>query len=574
MIMAGTAAGRRGSASTGKKATAARAGGRSAAPAGGTKSAAGSSKPGMNKRKNTAKRKVSVQENPLARRNSAVYDYGMEAARMDVPSRRAPQAAPRRARDARARGYGREYRPAPRRRRKRRGGFSFAALLLALMICGLAGLGVWRAKEYRAFAEMKQVVARQTFYAGTQVDGIDVSQMTLEQALEYWNSQIEPQYRDRAAVLNDGTRVTAAELGYQSDYAQTLSSAWSAGRNGSLEERYLRMMQGSGQAAAYSVNRTPCEASLVEAFAAAIAQQVDQEPQDAKLVSFNTQTYNFEFEPEVLGRRLNQAQLVADIEAVLAAGGGEVQMQIDVLQPEITQENVAANYGMISYAVTDASSSNSNRLENIRLALSMIDGISLEPGESFSFNQVVGERTTARGFKTAKAYSQSKVVDEVGGGICQVSTTLFNAAVKADLQIDERHPHSLTVSYVDLGKDAAVDWGNKDLRFTNTSEDRIYIGCYLTEDKRVRIGVFGRLIPDGVTITLESEKTDTIEYSTEYQVSFSLASGQQRVAQKGKNGYRAVTYKVWWDASGNELRRTELCKSRYSPTAEIIEYGA
>ena len=191
MIMAGTAAGRRSSASTGKKATAARAGVRSAAPAGGTKSAAGSSKPGMNKRKNTAKRKVSVQENPLARRNSAVYDYDMEAARMDVPSRRAPQAAPRRARDARARGYGHEYRPAPRRRRKRGGGFSFAALLLALMICGLAGLGVWRAKEYQAFAEMKQVVARQTFYAGTQVDGIDVSQMTLEQALECVLKQAE-----------------------------------------------------------------------------------------------------------------------------------------------------------------------------------------------------------------------------------------------------------------------------------------------------------------------------------------------------------------------------------------------
>ena len=570
--MAGTAAGRRSGASNGKKATTARAGSRSAMPARGTQSAAKASKQGMSKGKNSAKKKVVVQENPLARRNSAVYNHSMDMPRMDAPRRRAPQPEPRRA--ARDWEYERDYRPAPRRRRRRRRTFSFMSLLLALMICGLVGLGVWRTKEYRAFAEMKQVVSRQTFYPGTKVEGLDVSQMTLEQALEYWNSQVEPKYRDRAAVLNDGTRVTAAELGYQSDYAQTLSSAWNAGRSGSLEERYIRMTQGVGQAADYAVNRSFCDTALAEAFAASIAQQVDREAQDARLVSFNTQTYNFEFEPEVQGRRLDQAQLAADVETVLAAGGGEVQMQIEVLQPEITQENVAANYGMISYAVTDASSSNSNRLENIRLALSFIDGISLEPGESFSFNKTVGERTTARGFKTAKAYSQSKVVEEVGGGICQVSTTLFNAVVKADMQIDERHPHSLTVSYVDLGKDAAVDWGNKDLRFTNTSSDRIYIGCYLTDDKRVRIGIFGRLIPDGVTIALEGKKTDTIDYSTEYQVSFSLAPGEQRVAQKGKNGYRAVTYKVWYDANGNELRRIELCKSKYSPTTEIIEYGA
>ena len=165
------------------------------------------------------------------------------------------------------------------------------------------------------------------------------------------------------------------------------------------------------------------------------------------------------------------------------------------------------------------------------------------------------------------------MTEEVGGGICQVSTTLFNAVVKADLKVDERHSHSLTVSYVDLGKDAAVDWGNKDLRFTNTSSDRVYICCYLTEDKRVRVGVFGKLLEDGVSITLEGVKTGTIDYNTEYQMNFTLFTGQTRVTQNGKKGYTATTYKIWWDANGNELRRSELCKSTYQATPEIIEYG-
>ena len=174
------------------------------------------------------------------------------------------------------------------------------------------------------------------------------------------------------------------------------------------------------------------------------------------------------------------------------------------LAPEVTLEDVSSRYGMIASAVTDASSSSSNRIENIRLAMSIIDGTRLAPGEQFSFNDRVGERTKARGFKVATAYSGGTVTEEVGGGICQVSTTLFNAVVKADLRVDERHPHSLTVSYVDLGKDAAVDWENKDLKFTNTSEDYVFICCQVTDDKRLRIGVFGRLLPNGETITVES----------------------------------------------------------------------
>jgi len=374
-------------------------------------------------------------------------------------------------------------------------------------------------------------------------------------------------------VLNDGTQLTAQQLGYESNYADVLSAAWSAGRYGSLEERYQRIQESWNQPQAHQVSRTPYDDALVRQFAQQAAQQVYKEPKNASLKAFNTETYAFEFEAEENGYTLDQEALVNNIEAALNAGGGNVNLDVITVKPEVTQENVSSQYGMISYAVTNASSSSSNRLSNIKQALNSINGYWMDPGESFSFNQVVGERTTARGYKTATAYSGGKVTEEVGGGICQVSTTLFNAAVKANLNIDERHPHSLTVSYVDLGKDAAVDWGNKDLRFTNKSDDRVYICCYLTDDKRVRIGVFGKLLEDGMTITVESEKTGTVEYKTEYQMSFEMPSGQTRVLQQGKPGYKATAYKVWHDASGNEIKRSELCKSSYQSTPEIIEYG-
>lgn len=518
------------------------------------------------KNQSNARRKTSIDENPLSRRNS-------QAAYMAAPQQ------PRRTSRDRYDEYDRyDYPPrrpsgGKKRRRRKKGGFSAVSALLLVIILGLCGLGYWRTEEYKELSRMKEVVSRQTFFEGTTVDGIDLSQMTLQQALEYFGTQVEPSYRQIAAVLDDGTRITAEQLGYTSNYTDVLTGAWSSGRTGSLVERYHRMQQYMQAPRSHQVSRILYDDQLVRQYAAQVAQQVDVPARNASLKAFNLETYAFEFEPDQVGYTLNQESLVASIENALSNGGGSINMVIATVEPEITQANVASQYGMITQAVTNASSSSSNRLSNIKQALKAINGMWLDPGESFSFNEVVGKRTTERGYKTATAYSGGKVTEEVGGGICQVSTTLFNAAVKANLKINERHPHSLTVSYVDLGKDAAVDWGNKDLKFTNNSDDRIYICCYLTDDKRVNFGIFGKLLPDGMSITVEGKKTGTVDYKTEYQMSFLLSSGQTKVLQKGKEGYKATAYKVWWDANGNELKREELCKSSYQATPEIIEYG-
>lgn len=541
-------------------------------PAASKKTAAAQPKP----RRASSRR---VEENPLARRDSVVY---AEAPRREPyagrrPDRRSARPMP----DAMFMDEPRRAaKPAPsagqqphRRRRKKRSPFSPATLLLLLLIGGLAGMGVWRVNEYEVFQQMKAVVARQTFYEGTTVEGVNVSAMTLSEAINHWDQQIEPAYRERAAVLNDGTRITAAQLGYSSDYVNTLSAAWNAGRTGSLVERYRRATLHMQSPKAYEVSRSFYDSAVVESYAAQLAGQIDAQPQDAKLNGFDTASLSFSYSAEQLGRSLNQQKLVNDIEAALSSGGGNVQLEVATIQPSLTQQDIAASYGRITSAVTDASSSSKNRLNNIALALQLINGTALQPGESFSFNEVVGKRTKDRGFKTAPAYSSGTVTEEVGGGICQVSTTLFNAAVKADLEINERHAHSLTVSYVDPGKDAAVDWGNKDLRFTNSGSDTVYIYCELTSDKQVYVAVYGRLLENGMYITVEGQKTGSVEPETQYQVNFLLASGQEKVIQKGKKGSKASAYKIWWDASGNELKRELLCKSSYRATPKIIERG-
>lgn len=461
-----------------------------------------------------------------------------------------------------------------KRPRKKSGGRAsgLTVVLIAAILCVL-GLGVWQTIQYRTFLVMKAAVNHAGFYEGTTVEGVDVSDMTLQQAVDYWKNTVEPSYSQRTVTLSNGASFTAAELGYSSDYETVLTNAWSAGRSGTLQERYEAISTRRMKPVSYTVTRHPYSQEAVAACITAIAAQIDKPAKDAGIASFDMSNYSFSFSDEETGSQLDKAALAQGMVQALEAGGGTVDLVVQAIQPKVRKADIASQYGMITAAVTNASSSSSNRLTNIRLSLQLINGTCLEPGETFSFNDTVGKRTSERGFKVATAYAAGEVTEEVGGGICQVSTTLFNAAVKADLEIVERHNHSLTVGYVDLGKDAAVNWSSQDLRFTNNGDDDIYICCLLDDSKRVRVGIFGKLLPNGESITVEGVTTGTVDYETVHQPSLNLMPGTSQVAQKGKVGYTAEAYKIRWDANGNQISRELLCKSRYKATKEIIEYG-
>ena len=514
-------------------------------------------KPASAKKRTGAQKRVS--ENPVAaaanRRNAAPKQ---RAPKSDLFLETGPK--PKKKKTA----------PPPKRRTL---AFGAMDVCLVIAIALLIVLGVRQQSAYAEFKRMRDVVDQQTFYEGTTVEGVDVSNMTLSAAMEYWRDRVEARNEGRTVTFDDGTTVTAGELGYESDYESVLSAAWSAGRSGSLEERYLMASNRVENPVAYTITRRDYSDELLDRYVQGVAERVNKPAVDASIASFNTETYEFEFNPSQTGSALDTDALKASIADAIRAGGGGVTLPLSVLKPVVTTEEVSSQYGLIDYAVTNASSSSRARINNIETAMSFINGTCLKPGETFSFNDTVGQRTTARGFKKATAYSSGEVTEQVGGGICQVSTTLFNAAVKADMEIVERHNHSLTVHYVDKGKDATVNWGDQDFRFKNTSADNIYICCYLTKDKRVRFGIFGRLLPNGEKITVETRTTEVMKAETEYQQSAFLAPGQTYVLQQGRNGFKAEAYKVRWDALGNEISRELLCKSVYKKKNEIIQYG-
>ncbi|NLD58461.1 MAG: hypothetical protein GX647_02215 [Clostridiales bacterium] len=378
-----------------------------------------------------------------------------------------------------------------KRRRRRALALSLLAAVVALLsLCG------WQFAEYADFRRMRAAVEAEAFLAGTTVGGVDVSGLTLDEAKARWAEEVEPAYYNRAVRLSDGTEVTASMLGYESNYQDVLKAAYASGRSGGLEDRYEAVLQAKA-GVEYPVSRALYTREGVDAFVRSFAAAVNAEPVAATASGLNLATYEFMFSGGTPGKRLNEEKLAADLMAAFDGGGTAVELDIE----EVAPPEPTAQYGIISYMITDASSSSTARLHNIKTAMATINGTRLDPGEMFSFNEVVGPRTKDAGYRKAKAYYGMQDIMEYGGGICQVSSTLHAAALGAKLQIDERHEHGRRVWYIKTGLDATVDWGYKDLKFTNNRDEPIYIGCVVDDNDRVRIALFGKLEEGDVGLT-------------------------------------------------------------------------
>ena len=246
---------------------------------------------------------------------------------------------------------------------------------------------------------------------------------------------------------------------------------------------------------------------------------------------------------------------------------------------KITYPNVSTNDigfdafpDQLSSFSTSFKSSNSNRSTNIRLCASKINGVVLMPGETFSFNSTVGKRTPEAGYKEAPAYLNGKTIMDYGGGICQVSSTLYNAVLYSNLKITERYNHGYQPSYVKSGLDATVSWGGPDFKFTNNRNYPIKIMTD-TSNKILNIYIYGLKTENDYTVKLEARYLSTIYYSTTYQKDSSLAPGETRTIQSGSNGCKTATYKYLYDKAGNLVSSECISRDTYNPHNAIIAVG-
>ncbi len=225
----------------------------------------------------------------------------------------------------------------------------------------------------------------------------------------------------------------------------------------------------------------------------------------------------------------------------------------------------------ISSFPTKYDASNINRSENLRIAASKINGTVLMPGQMFSFNTVVGERTIAEGYKNAAIYSDGQVVDGLAGGICQISSTLYNAVLLANLQIDERHNHSFTTSYVKPGRDATVVYGVKDFKFTNNRNYPIKIEAIVANGVAT-FNIYGIKEKNEYTVKILPVVTETVPYTVQTIQDPSLPAGKIAISQAGASGCKVTTYKEV-SLNGVVISKEIISNDVYKVMTRIIRKG-
>lgn len=305
-----------------------------------------------------------------------------------------------------------------------------------------------------------------------------------------------------------------------------------------------------------------------------IAADVTCTPVNATVESFDPTTKQFTFNSDISGAYLDANSVYQTLTGVLDMGNytASLRLQSDTVLADVTKSQIVGKFGRIS-TYTTKTTSNSNRNTNIDLSCQAINGYKVAPGDTFSFNQATGQRTAAKGYKEATAISGGQSVPEVGGGVCQTSSTLFNAVARANLEIVYRSPHAWPSSYVQKGMDATVNWPNLDFKFKNDTEWPIYIVANYSKQK-CTVEIYGMLLPDGVSIDLESTVTRTIDppSDTKYVQNTKLAAGTQETTIKKRTGYVVETYQIWYQ-NGKEVDRKLLCTSTYKAYQETVEYN-
>lgn len=248
-----------------------------------------------------------------------------------------------------------------------------------------------------------------------------------------------------------------------------------------------------------------------------------------------------------------------------------IPLKITIADKTVNDLGEDAFPNVLGTFTTRYDASNKNRSNNISLASEKIDGTVIMPGETFSYNQTVGKRTIDAGYKEAGAYAGGKVVQEVGGGICQVSSTLYNAVLYANLEIVDRSNHYFETSYVDPGRDATVSWGSVDFKFKNNRKYPIKIEA-ISKNGVNKMSIKGIKEEKEYEVIIQSKVTSIIQKNVKYKEDHSLDSAVEQVEQEGHNGCTSKTYKIL-KLNGAIVSTEEISADYYHALDKIVIKG-
>ena len=435
-------------------------------------------------------------------------------------------------------------------------------------------------ESYRQFMNSDRI------FSGVYIDGVHVGGMTRAEAVDAVSQVPGGEGSTFAITVNVGGnawQIDSNTVPLYRNIDEVVLQAYAVGRMNTTSIRgttitpfrqRLSTVQDAltNPRAYYTI--TTYDRDVVRQIIDGIAASINREPVNASVATFDPSTKTFTFNSDESGVYVDAEQIYQAVTGLLDSGRYQetVWVEPQIQLASVTKAELMNTFGRISSFTTETTSS-ANRNTNIRLAAEAISHTTLLPGETFSFNQATGQRTEAKGYKPASAIAGGETFDEIGGGVCQTSTTLFNAVARANLKITDRDPHAWPSNYVEKGEDATVNWPNLDFRFKNDTEWPIFIVANYA-NRKVTVEIYGKTLGEGVTIDLVSETTYVKEPPSEplYVYNPDLKVGQEKTTVKARTGYTVETYKVWYK-NGQEIKREKLHTSHYKMYQQTIEYN-
>lgn len=406
------------------------------------------------------------------------------------------------------------------------------------------------------------------------IEDMNVSGLTKEEAEEELDSYVSRLENTMFTLTTGDTsiQVTAKDLGIKVENEEVIDEALNIGKTGNLITRYKDKKDLENEPRVFTLSFGVDE-NRVETLLGANKENLNQEAVNCGLTRENGR---FQIIDGADGIEVNVADSVENITKFISEEwnkeNASIELAMDVTKPQGSREQMEKVKDVLGTFHTDFSTSSAGRAQNVKNGCSKIDGTVLFPGEQLSVAEALNPMTAENGYELAGSYENGTTVQTYGGGICQVSTTLYNAVILSELQIDERYNHSMIVNYVQPSMDAAIAGTSKDFKFSNNTNAPIYIEGY-TENGNIYFTVFGEETrPSNRVVTYESETLSETPAGVTMQANGGYPIGYIAQAQASHTGYTARLWKIV-TVNGVEESRTEFNQSRYNPSNKILVVG-
>lgn len=447
-------------------------------------------------------------------------------------------------------------------------------LLAVLFIIGCIGIvciaGVVKIASRSNFGD-EDVICE-----GASIDGVDIGGMTKSEAALAVDRHISKLTERQINVNVNGESVPATfgAVGFKVKDNDYVEKAYEIGKKGNFFEKFFEIATVKEKDITYNLSYYADE-NVTRQFVEERCSVYDVKAKNSKLKLKNGK---FTATKERTGVAVQVDDTVSAIVSKIEKHDKKdapvsVDAVVETTEPKYTKEMVSKCKDLLGSYTTDYSSSTAARANNVRTAVNYINGTVIYPGQTFSTIKVIKDRTEENGYQSAPEYSSGKVVDGIGGGVCQVSTTLYNAVINAELEVVERSPHSMVVHYVPVSRDAAISGTYKDFKFKNNTDVPVYIAGS-AEGGCISFKIYGEETrPDNRKIEFQSETTETIQPGDEVvTVDPSQPASYRVVTQSAHVGYKAKLWKIVY-IDGVQTEKILLNSSSYNAEPQYVTVG-